>query len=910
MWGDKPRPQSDFAEELKAHLDLEIERLRGDGLSAEEARHAAHRSVGNLTAAGERFYESNRWIWLENTLQDARHALRRLRKTPAFTTTAILTLALGIGATTSIFALVHAVLLKSLPVSDPSRLYRLGSEPHCCVWGGYTQSEEFSIVSYELYKQFRDHTQGFEELAAFQAGAAIIGVRRAHGTVAAQPYYSEFVSGNYFPMFGVSAYAGRALTASDDIAGAAPAAMMSYRVWQQKFGLDASVIGGVFNINDKPFTVVGVTPPGFFGDTLKNTPPDFFVPIATEPLLVGDGSVLNQANRHWLDLIGRVRPGRSRAAIEAQMRLELQQWLQSHIGDMDANSRTQVPKQTLFLTPGGAGITSMRHDYERWLQILMMVSGFVLLIVCANVANLMLVRGLARRQQTSLSMALGARPMRMVRQALTESVVLSLLGGAAGLVVAFAGTRLILHFAFQTITASPIDASPSLPVLFFAFGVSLLTGMAFGSAPAWMATRVDPVEALRGANRSTRQTGSLARKMLVVVQAALSLVLLSASGLLTETLRNMEHQDFGFEQDRRIVLNIDPLQAGYKPDRLDSLYRRIHDSLMAIPGVESEGACLYSPQGGDSWNDMVFVEGRPAPGPHANNVAWFDRVSLGYFEAVGNRIVRGRGFTERDTGASRRVAVVNEDFAKKFFKGEDPIGKHFGNAEPGLAGEYEVIGVAKNARYFPEMQPFYFLTESQTATFSDKANNSGEIRSHFLHDVVIGLKPGAKVGEAEIRRAFAVADPNLPVITLQSLSDQVAGNFNQQRLLARLTSLFGFLALLLASIGLYGVTAYTVGARTNEIGLRMALGADRRRVVMLVLRGSVILIAFGLLVGVPLTLGASRLLGHQLYGISQYDPTVLTAAVVTLALSALVAAVIPAVRASSISPLQALRAEQ
>jgi hypothetical protein len=354
-----------------------------------------------------------------------------------------------------------------LPVSNPDQLYRLGKNSHCCLWAGYSQDDEFSLVSYDLYQHFRDNTTGFRELAVFQASLTDLGVRRANGEPEAKLYFGEFVSGNYFAMFGVSAYAGRALTASDDQPAAPSAAVMSYRVWQQKYALDPSVIGAVFNINEKPFTIVGIAPPAFFGDTLRNTPPDFYLPLRTEPLVAGDSSLLLQGNRHWLNVIGRVRAGAGPVALEAQMRVELQQWLQSHISDMDPNDRSRVAQQTLYLRPGGAGITSMRRDYEQWLKILMTVSGFVLLIVCANVANLMLVRSMERRQQTSLSMALGARPMRLVRQALTESLVLSLLGGAAGLAVAFAGTRLILSLTFQTVTASPALTAPhSAPARF------------------------------------------------------------------------------------------------------------------------------------------------------------------------------------------------------------------------------------------------------------------------------------------------------------------------------------------------------------------------------------------------------------------------------------------------------------
>jgi predicted permease len=426
--------------------------------------------------------------------------------------------------------------------------------------------------------------------------------------------------------------------------------------------------------------------------------------------------------------------------------------------------------------------------------------------------------------------------------------------------------------------------------------------------------RADPIEALRGANRSTRRAGSLPRKTLVILQAAFSLALLSASGLLTEALHKLERQDFGFEQNYRTVVNIDPVIAGYKPGQLDSLYRSLHDSLATIPGVSSVAFSLYSPQGGDSWNEMIYVAGRPAPGPSENNISWFNRVSPGYFETIGNPIVKGRSISEQDTAASQQVAVINEAFARKFFKNEDPIGKQFGNAEIKSAANYEVVGVAKDARYLTydiakPMVPFFFVPQSQSTAFATAANRTGEVRSHFLHDIAVQTQPGAKLSQEQVRRALASVDPNLPVMKMQNLSDQVAANFNQQRLIARLTSLFGILALVLASIGLYGVTAYNVGSRTNEIGVRMALGADRGNVLALIVRGALALIAFGLMLGVPLTLAAGRFLGSQLYGINQYDPTIIGVAILIMGVSALIAALIPAFRASSISPLEALRAE-
>jgi len=844
---------------------------------------------------------------MDTLIKDTYYALRRLRMAPAFTVATLLTVALGIGATTSIFTLAHAVLLKSLPVAKPDELYRLGKEPRCCYLAGYSQDKEFSLVSYDLYKYLKDNTNGFVELAAFPAVDLLFGVRRAGSSEVAQTYAGEFVSGNYFTMFGIGPYAGRTFTAKDDRAGAPPVAIMSYRLWQGKYGSDPSVIGGTFNVDEKPFTVVGITPPGFFGDTLRATPPDFYLPLNMEPYVESEAD-LNKYGQHWLQLIGRVAPGARPAAMEAAMRVELKQWLRSHWGEMSSADRAKFPEQTLFLMPGGAGIATMRERYERWLLILMAVTGFVLLIVCANVANLMLVRGMERRRQTALSMALGARISRIVRQDLTESMVLSLVGGGAGLAIAFVGTRLILHFAFPPnsgMAGIPIDASPSLPVLLFAFGVAAIAGVAFGIAPAWTATRTDPIEALRGASRVTARAGSVPRKTLVVLQIALSLVLLSASGLLTSALRALETQDFGFEQDRRIVAKINPNLSGYRPSQLSQLYRRIHDSIAGVPGVSSVALCLYSPPGG-GWGSGVWVDGHPAPGPREDNSSSWDRVTPGYFDVIGTPIVRGRGISEEDTATSRHVAVVNEAFARKFFRNEDPIGKHFGqNAQ--ASREIEVVGVAKDARYLTNRLdqpsgPFFFLPEAQ----ADYTKSAGSL---FLHDIVILTRPGASPSVAALRQAVASVDPGLPIIAIQNVREKVDLQFTQQRLIARLTSFFGVLSLILASIGLYGVIAYNVGRRVKEVGVRMALGATRSDVVRLVLRGAFGLIAAGLSMGLPLTLAAERLLGSQLYGMSPYSPPVTIAAIAVLGLSALLASIVPAIRASSISPLDALRAE-
>lgn len=906
-WTSARKDEERMRLEIEAHIALQTEENMRAGLPAEVARREAVLKFGPVEAVKESYREQRGLPSLDTLIQDTRYALRRLRKAPAFSIAVILTLALGIGATTSIFTLVHAVLLKSLPVANPSELVRLGKEARCCYWNAYDQPTEHSLVSYDLYKYFRDNSRGFAELAAFCARPHLLGVRRTGHPEPAQSYPGEYVSWNYFATFGINAYAGRVFTEADDRPGAPEVAVMSYRLWQQRFGGDASVIGGVFTIDNKPFTIVGITPPEFFGDTLRNNPPDFFIPMNTS--LVADN--VGDQELAWLNVIGRMKPGASRTSIEAEMRLELKQWLLSQWGEMEANARANFPNQTVYLRPGGAGITSMREQYDHWLHILMAVSGFVLLIVCANVANLMLVRGMERRPQTSLSIALGARTARVVRLPLIESILLSLCGGGAGLGIAYACTSVILHFAFPSLPGLaeiPINASPSLAVFLFALGISLIVGIAFGIAPAWMATRVDPMEALRGTNRSTARSGSGSRKTLVVVQAALSLVLLVLSGLLTAALHRLETQDFGFKQERRLIAHMDASLGGYRPAQITPLFAGIHDAVAKIPGVESVALCMFSPLSGSDWGTNVWVDGQPPPGSPEDNTSSMNRVTAGYFEAIGNPILRGRGITEQDTAESLHVAVVNESFARKYFGNQDPVGKHFGRIESQSSRLYEVVGVAKDARHATydldkPVQPLIFLPAVQY----DVPNN--DPGSHYLDDIVIVTKPGVNLSVAQLTQAMASVDPNLPLIWVRPLSEQVSSVFRQQRLIARLASFFGILSLVLACIGMYGVTAYNAGSRVTEIGVRMALGASRPEAAALILRGALALILVGLILGLPLTFAAGRFLGSQLYGLNPYDPHVVLTAVAALALSAFLASLIPALKASRISPAEALRRE-
>jgi predicted permease len=849
-------------------------------------------------------------------LQDLRYTLRQLRKSPGFTLTSIITLALGIGATTAIFTLVHAVLLKSLPVTRPDELWRIGKKVHCCNWGGYTQWEEFSLFNNELYHRFKDNTPAFDELAAFQGGNTGLGVRRAGSTQPAETRNGQFVSGNFFSTFGVGAWAGRLLNPSDDREGAPPVAVLSYHGWKEKFNSDPTVVGSVFLFNNNPFTIVGVAAPGFFGADLRGwSMPEIWMPLSAEPLIDMKPARLTEPRANWLDIIGRVKPGTDPKALEAQLRTELRQWQMSHYSDLTMQDKEYLPKQQMFLTPGGAGVTDMREQYEDALRVLLIAAGCVLLIACANLANLLLARGLKSRQQTSLRIAIGASRGRLILKALVESLLLGVVGGAAGLTVAYLGTSLVLKLAFTGPNFwVPIDASPSVPVLLFALGVSLLTGILFGIAPAWATSNAEPVEALRGANRSTVHGARWSQRALVIAQAAISLVLISAAVMLAQSLRNLKHQNFGFEVEGRYMASLDVSQAGYKPEQLDLLYRRIFDRLQQIPGVKGVAGATYAPMSGDSWNDGIRIQGRPEPHSEDDTGATFTRVTTGFFSTLGTRITMGRAIGERDTNDAPLVAVVNEAFAKKFFKGENPIGKRFGENEMSHAGDFEIVGVAANMRYLnygykdPD-RAMYFLPTTQHTRYTKPQDIQGENAAHFLENLVVWA-PGKPEGlEMQVRKALSEIDPNIPLLDFASYHETLSRDFGQQDMIAELTLIFGVLALGLAAIGLYGVTSYSVEQRTSEIGIRMALGADRGTVLAMVLRSAFAQVAIGLAIGIPAAIAAGRAITGQLYAVKPYDPMILAVAVFVLGLASLVAAGVPARRAVNVNPTEALRSQ-
>jgi predicted permease len=846
---------------------------------------------------------------------ELRYALRQFWVARVFTITAVLTLAIGIGGTTAIFTLIHAVMLRSLPVSDPSRLYRIGDSNTCCVQGG--PQDRWGMFSFPLFERLKAELPEFEEVTAFQAGGGRLSVRRQDLDPTSRPLRAEFVAGNYFSTLGVNAFGGRVFSAADDASAAAPVAVLSHHVWQGTYGGDPSMLGATLVVEGHPFTVVGVTPPGFFGETLRGDPPDLWIPLHQEPLINGNTSILRQPVAAWLRVIGRLRPGATVDNVGPRLTGILHQWMQ-HESGYPANWMPDViqglPRQVIAVVPAGGGVGTMKEQYGRSLRILLGVCGLVLLIACANVANLLLARAVARRGQTALRLAIGASRRQIVTQALVESVLLAIAGGVVGLLVSIGTARLLLALAFAGVTFLPIDVRPSPMALAFAFGLALLTGVLFGAAPAWFATRTDPMDALRGAGRSTGDHSSVTRKALLVVQAAISVVLVAGSMMLARSLGNLENQEFGYEVQGRVLVALNRPPATYSSEKLGALYRDLEERLHRIPGVRGAGLALYNPLT-DNWGELVLVAGHPAPKPGEQAGASWDRVSANYLQNLGVKLVRGRYFTAADNQTSQHVAVVNEAFVRRFFKSdEEPLDQHFGLDLPENVNTYRIVGIVRDAKFAgfaldQPARPMFYVALAQTVNYANPLMSRLESASHFMRGLLLVTDLPPATLEPELKRALGAADPNLTITSVRTLQQQVDRSFDQQRAVASLAGLFGIVALVLAAIGLYGATAYSVAQRTNEIGIRMALGADRGNVVGMVLHGAFRRVGVGLALGLPLALGAGYLLSAQLYGVQFWDPLALGVSALSLATCAFFAAVIPARRAASISPIRALRTE-
>ncbi len=672
-----------------------------------------------------------------------------------------------------------------------------------------------------------------------------------------------------------------------------------------------SVVGSAFYINTKPATIIGVAPKGFYGDRIDTNPPKYFLPMNSMDGVIG-APYFTEPDTQWAYIIGRVKPGTSLPALQAKVSTLLKQQFAPLKTFTDERAKKVLPRTHVVLTPGGGGIQNMQEGYKDHLNLLQWIAALVLLVACANIANLLLVRGMSRRAELSIRSALGAQRSRIVRQLLTESILLSGMGGLLGLVISYLGAHALLALAFPNQQNMPVAASPSPLVIGFAFALSLVTGIVFGLAPALMAARTQPAEALRSNARTTAHGASYLQRALVVLQAALSLVLLVAAGLFAQSLNKAENVDMKLDATNRYIAHINPQAAGYKNTEVEPLYQTIVDRFHAIPGVLKVGVATYTPMEENNWGSGVKIQGEP----DLNKGASWVKGTPEYFDSVGTRVVMGRGFTSQDTMNAPPVAVVNQEFAKLFFGNRNPIGHRFGFSGPGQAGmdgAHEIVGVVEDTTYtsvYWKNHTMYFLPLTQPCcNVKDPTYPLDKDQSMYAGALVIQTGRPVPGFEKIVGDTLASINPNLTIVKFQTFQQQIDDRFIEERLIARLTSLFGLLALLLAAIGLYGVTAYTVVRRTPEIGIRMALGAARGRVIGMVMRGAMLQAVAGLAIGIPVSIFCVRYVKSQLYEITSVNVPVMTIAIGVLVLSAAIAGIIPARRAASIDPVRALRVE-
>ena len=845
-----------------------------------------------------------------------RHAARQFWVSSVFTAATVLMLALGIGGTTAIFTLIDAVMLRPLPVPHPASLYRIGDGDEGGIEGGL--QGRWGMFTFPLYERLEAETPEFEQITAFFAGVAQLSVRRQGVENVARILRAEYATGSYFSTLGVGAFSGRVFESDDDRPSAPPVAVLSHHAWRAAYGADPSVVGSTLVVEDHPLTVIGVAPLGFFGETLRPDPPDIWIPLQQEPMIAGGGSLLHQSTSAWLHVIGRLRRDASIDGIAPRLTEVLRRWIRFEAefpSNWMADIDRELPKQTIAVVPAGSGIGLLKEQYGPSLRILLAICGLVLLIACANVANLLLARAVARRAQTAVRLAIGATRRRIVAEALTESMLLSVAGGLAGLLVAMGAAQLLVAMAFRNSQFVPITTTPSLAVLAFAVGLALVTGIVFGAVPAWFATRTDPIDALRGSGRSTVGHSSRARTALVMVQATLSVVLVAAATMLARSLDNLQHQDVGYPKQGRVLVGLNRLPATYTPQRLSALYRDIEQRLARLPSVRGFGLALYNPLT-SNWGRRIVVAGHP---PEASNEsgASFNRVSADYLQNLGITIVRGRAFTATDNETTSPVAVVNQAFVKRFFKGdEEPLDRHFGIDLPKNAGTFRIVGIVRDAKFVwsglrEPVRPTFFVPLAQRV---DYKNQNDEIRlfemlSHFIGGIMLVTDSPPGVLEPILRRTLAEADPNLTVTSVRTMQQQIDLLCDREQAVASLSALFGIVALVLAAVGVYGVVAYMVAHQRNEFGIRIALGANRAKVIRLVLSQAFQRVAAGLVLGLLLAMGAARFMAAQLYGVSFWDPFALTLAAGSLVVCTFFAAIIPAGRAATISPMSAIRTE-
>ncbi|HEY6185295.1 MAG TPA: ABC transporter permease, partial [Terriglobales bacterium] len=839
-------------------------------------------------------------------IQNVRYAFRMLGKNPGFTLVAVLSLGLGIGANTAIFTLINSLMLKSLPVREPQQLVSFGK----AVGGGQVDgigAGPLDIFTYDFYKQVEQDHGPFQGICGYSSFPMIVSVRPSavSGTTANQAI-SHLVSGNFFSVLGAEPIMGRAIAPSDaDAPGRNPVAVISYRYWQQVFSADPAVIGRAVTINGTLFSIIGVMPEKFYGVELNEESTDMWLPITMQQEAMLQPSLLDPHGLYWMHMMGRLNEGGNVAQAQAWLTNRVQQFMIARDGGNISDARRkEIQGAYVELLPGGQGISHLREQYSQPLYILMFVVVLVLVIACANLANFLLAKTASREREISTRLALGASRFQIMQQIFTETVLLSLLGGFLGLLLAFWGTRGLIYFVSAGAKHTVLEASPDLRVLAFTFGVSLFTGLLFGIAPALRASHAGVTPALnanaRTASASGGKSGRVFSKVLIASQVALSLVLLAGAGLFVRTLQNLRKQEFGFNRTNVLLVQLNTKFAGYKSEQLNSLHERVLSRIQALPGVRSAALSGVPAISMGNWNSPIFVQGY-TPAPNENIASLFNRVSPGFFETMGIPVLRGRTIGSQDTETSTKVVVVNQTLADHFFPHGDAIGHQFTVADPSVPGLWQIVGVVRDAKYGNPRE------KAQRMVYFPVAQMTGDDRFAYWLQIRTSDDPANVAGE--IRAAMAQVDPNLPLLDIRTIGEHVDLFVSNERLISQLSSFFSLLALLLACIGLYGVMTYNVVRRTNEIGIRIALGAQNKKVLWMVLKESMFLLGIGIGVGVPATLAATRLIQAQLFGLKASDPITLASAIFVIACVTLLAAFLPARRAAQVDPMVALRYE-